>query len=510
MGEFGDNSPCFGPFEAPRRNLLLIVNLGFPMKDLSRRRVLIGGLAAAAAGALPPLVRRAHAGGIALTATSRVIEVKGRAATVFGLSGPSGFGGLTFDEGERFRVGLTNALSEPTLIHWHGLTPPTEQDGVPGLSQPALDPHGMNAYDFENIRAGTHWMHSHVGLQEQSMLAAPLIIREREAQTADEQEHVLMLHDFTFRDPDEIMAELKAGKGAHAGHATPDMQGMDMKEMDHSGAAGDSAMLNDVAFDAYLANERTIDDPEVVRVERAGRVRLRIINAAAASNMWIDLGGLEGELIAVDGNPVKPVKGSRFPLAIAQRADIRLKLPSKDQAWPVLFRPEGVAAAAAIILATPQAAIPRMPEMEDVSPAVDLSLESRLEAAHPLRPEPVNRVQIVMLTGGGADYVWGLNGGTVMTETLFTVRSGERIAMMIHNMTTMAHPMHLHGNHFQVVAINGQKLNGAMRDTVLVPPSTAVTVAFAADNPGNWAFHCHHLYHMNAGMMGTIRYTTAA
>ena len=74
----------------------------------------------------------------------------------------------------------------------------------------------------------------------------------------------------------------------------------------------------------------------------------------------------------------------------------------------------------------------------------------------------------------------------------------------------MAHPMHLHGHYFKVAAINNVTIEGASRDTVLVPPSTFVTIRLAADNSGNWAFHCHDLYHMNAGMMGAIRYSNAA
>ncbi len=118
-------------------------------------------------------------------------------------------------------------------------------------------------------------------------------------------------------------------------------------------------MLNDVVYDAYLANDRTLDDPEVVQVEKGGQIRLRIINGAAASNMWIDLGGLSGELIAVDGNAIYPVSGSLFPLAIAQRADIRLKIPAEGGAFPVLFRPEGVAERTGIILSTAGAAVQR-------------------------------------------------------------------------------------------------------------------------------------------------------
>ena len=75
------------------------------------------------------------------------------------------------------------------------------------------------------------------------------------------------------------------------------------------------------------------------------------------------------------------------------------------------------------------------------------------------------------------------------------------------NRTNMAHPMHLHGHHFQIVAIDGKRFAGAVRDTVHIPPQRSVTVAVDADNPGEWPFHCHHLYHMAAGMMTRFGYS---
>jgi FtsP/CotA-like multicopper oxidase with cupredoxin domain len=74
------------------------------------------------------------------------------------------------------------------------------------------------------------------------------------------------------------------------------------------------------------------------------------------------------------------------------------------------------------------------------------------------------------------------------------------------NETGMPHPMHLHGHSFQVVGINGKPLNGALRDTVLVPPKTSVTVAFDANNPGTWYVHCHVLWHLAAGMATLVQY----
>jgi FtsP/CotA-like multicopper oxidase with cupredoxin domain len=469
---------------------------------LSRRAVLAG-----AAGLLTlPTWRDVRASSHAeLQIIRRTLEVKGKAASVYGIEGPGGKPGLRLEPGQAFRVRLYNQSDVPSVIHWHGQTPPHGQDGVAHLSQDPVPPGGSHDYDFENVRTGTHWMHSHIGLQEQQMMAAPLVVLSREDLATDVLDHTVILHDFTFRDPEEILAELKGGGGAHAAHA------MDHSKMDHSQpmpAMG--AMLNDVVYDAYLANDRTLDDPEVVRAEPGGRVRLRVINAAAASNLWVELGELDGTLIAVDGNAIEPVGGKRFPLAIAQRADILIDLPKSAGAYPVLFAPEGVAQRTGIVIAAGSARIEKISGEGEVSPAVDLALEASLRAVKGLTPDPVSRVEMLMLTGGDANYVWGLNGKPSVHDTLFSVKPGERIEVMMHNMTQMAHPMHLHGHHFQVTAIGAKRFNGAMRDTVLVPIGETVSIVFDADNAGTWPFHCHHVYHMNSGMMGTVAYSNAA
>lgn len=480
-----------------------------PSLQVSRRQFL-GGAAAFATG-LAAAPRRGFSATTELVVGTRVLDVKGKAATVYGISANGQAGGLTLTYGDNFDVRLTNTLKEDTLLHWHGLTPPLAMDGVPMLSGPAMAPGETRSFSFPNRLTGTHWMHSHVGLQEQRLLAAPLIVKEAGEPLVDEQEHVVMLHDFTFRDPEEILAELRKGGGAHAAHSG--MAGMDHSK--HNTAGSTSAMpamqmASDVSFDAMLANDRTLDDPEIVVVEKAGRVRLRIINAAAATNFWIDLGELEGELIAVDGHAIEPVKASRMPLAIAQRADIRLALPAASGAWPILFRAEGGALQSGIILKAGTAAVSKISDTGIATDLLDLSFEARLSALAETSDTPVSRTEFVMLTGGGADYQWGLNGKSEMHAEIFRVRQGERYEVAIHNMTGMAHPMHLHGHYFRVVGINGQRINGALRDTVLVPVNAMVSIQFDADNPGTWAFHCHHAYHMNAGMMGTISYTSAA
>ena len=112
----------------------------------------------------------------------------------------------------------------------------------------------------------------------------------------------------------------------------------------------------------------------------------------------------------------------------------------------------------------------------------------------------------VMLTGNMSPYPWTLDDRIWSNRRKVEVSAGQRVALEFMNHSMMAHPMHLHGHHFQVRALNGQALHGAMRDTVLVPSMGSVRVEFDADNPGRWLYHCHNLYHMMTGMMSELVY----
>ncbi len=426
---------------------------------------------------------------------SRVLDVNGRAATVFGLTGPRGIPGLALVEGQPFNVALQNELREATLIHWHGLTPPWQADGVPGRPSDSIRGGEIRAYDFPVGSAGTHWMHAH-SLQEQNLLAAPLIVRERDA--SSEQEVVMLLHDFSFQPATELLARLtgsansaRRGPVTHSADAAP--------HAIHGAATMD---LNDIEYDAYLANDRTLADPEIFQVDKSSFVRLRIINGATATAFTIDLGRLQGELIAVDGQSIAPIRANRMPISMGQRVDIRVSIPSDGGSFPVLALREGARQRTGIVLATPGASIRRLQaEGEALGPVLTLDQESVLRARTPLSEKQVaNRVEM-QLTGDMATYRWGLT-----SDTPLRVRAGDRIEVTLSNTSQMSHPMHLHGHRFQVVAINRRAIAGAVRDTILVPPAQSVTIALDADNPGAWAFHCHHLYHMAAGMMAELVY----
>ncbi len=486
------------------------------MNTLSRRGFIATSAAAMAAAHMPRLASAQTASPIALRAATRTLDIDGRAATVFGLAGPGGQG-LVLDPGQRFRVDLTNDLDEPTIVHWHGQIPPNAQDGVPDVPMPLLAPGETRSYDFE-ARPGTHWMHSHVPIQEMRLLAAPLIVRRPEDLAADRQEVVLFLHDFSFKTPEEVLAEIGVGAaGGHGnGHGSAPTSAMDHGAMGGMamgmmpGMAGRMGMvsmamdLNDYDWDAYLANDRTLSDPEVVQVERGGRIRLRVINAAAATVFWIDTGAAAARLVAVDGHAVHPVAGKRFGLAMGQRLDLEIDLPNQGGAWPILALREGARERTGLILATRGAEIRRIDTLAETdAPAfdTDLAQESRLIALEALPDRPVDRSRMLMLGGAMRPYVWTINGAVWGQHQPVVARSGERVVLSFHNMSMMGHPMHLHGHAFQVVGINGRRLAGARRDTVYVPPMSMVDVALDAGEAARWMLHCHHMPHLATGMM---------
>jgi len=487
--------------------------------SLSRRGFLTRAAATAAAGivapgaglSLPP-PRQCFAP--RLVVERRLIEVNGKAASVFGVTGPDGRQGLELGPDERFLFDVVNRSGDATIVHWHGQTPSYQQDGVveTGYEGP-IGPGERHLYDFAT-RPGTHWMHSHLGLQEQALLAAPLIIRSVEDMVLDAQEVTLFLHDFSFKPPEELMAQIlgvTALRGA-AG-APPGICGAgDLRSA--SLVSASDVYLNHVDYDAYLANDRTLDDPCVVRTERGGRVRLRVINGASGTAFWITLGDPQGEMvkgrvIAVDGNAVKPVTGSRFPLAQGQRLDILVDLPA-GASLPVLAQREGDRARTGLILASPGAAIGKISPVASVdAEPIDLSLEARLEAVTPLRLKTADTKRRIALAGSMVPFLWTINDRLWADHAAIRVDHGERVVFEIGNSSFMAHAMHLHGHVFQVVAINGKPFLGAMRDTVLVPAFSTVSIAFDADNLGRWLLHCHNLWHMTAGMMTQLDYKYA-
>ncbi|MDN8086856.1 copper resistance system multicopper oxidase [Acinetobacter baumannii] len=124
-----------------------------------------------------------------------------------------------------------------------------------------------------------------------------------------------------------------------------------------------------------------------------------------------------------------------------------------------------------------------------------------------LNPQPDTRVperELVIRLGGNMErYIWTINGKKFSDTTPLQVKYGERIRLKFVNDSMMAHPMHLHGMFMQLE--NGQQAeNLPNKHTIIVPPGKTVTALLTADALGEWAIHCHLLYHMSAGMMNKL------
>src|SRR4030088_728493 len=260
----------------------------------TRRQILASGVAIAGAIPFLPSTQAAAApeprtAKLSLTAGTRTLAVNGKPARVFGLIGPNGKPGITLSPGERFHVDLVNQAGTSTIIHWHGQLPPWTQDGFPWPQTPPIQAGDTRSYDYAPI-AGTYWMDSPQGMQAQTLMTAPLIVHSAEDMRADRQEVVLMLHDFSFRAPEELLAGLTKSNGSQS--AMPkggmgnsmNMHSESMGAMNAMNMGPGMAMdLNDVENDAFLANDRTFADPEVIRTEPGGRGRLGLFNAASST-----------------------------------------------------------------------------------------------------------------------------------------------------------------------------------------------------------------------------------
>lgn len=440
---------------------------------------------------------------ITLKAIEETLVVDGKAKKVFNLVQPDGTEGFVGTKGQYFDVTLKNETHVPISIHWHGLILPNDQDGIPYVTQLPIKPGSSQHYHFKLLQAGTFWMHSHFMFHEQELMTAPFIIQDPNEPYADDKNIVVMLQGFTFKDPKQIFADLK-----HSPMANMNMSNMDMSNMNMTMSMPMHKDLNDVVYDAYLANRRTLQNPEIFKVKPGEKVRLRLINGSSANNFWINTGKLPATLIAVDGNLISPIHNTDFQLAVAQRIDLEITIPASGGVFPILAKVEGLKQQTGFILATANAAIPHISEMANTSaPALNNDQDILIHSLNPLQKKPITTSLKYQLTGDMMHYIWKINDEVWPNVTPYTIKKGDRVEMVFVNDTGMAHPMHFHGHVFQVTEINGRSLNnGPLRDTILVLPHTTEKIVFDANNPGIWMMHCHVLYHMMAGMMTTTNY----
>jgi FtsP/CotA-like multicopper oxidase with cupredoxin domain len=464
------------------------------------------------------------------------LKILGKELSVIAIEQADGTQGYSPEKADGFHVEVVNHLKVPTSIHWHGLVLPNLMDGVPFVTQNPIPPGKSFRYDFPLKQSGTYWMHSHYGLQEQVYNSAPLIIWTAEERAKADRQVVIMFSDFSFTPAEQILKGLKRGMqstGMKERSPEKKMEATDSGKM--SGNMGGSTPSEvvaqkwddhkqrlvrtiirapeaeiDVKYDALIANRRTLDDPEIISVVAGESVLLRLIAASSNQNFYVDTGGLEAELMAVDGKPMQPIKGNFFQLGVAQRIDLKVAIPKEGGAFPIIAQGEGTKLLCGVVLTTKGASTPKLSRIASISTAaLDNSQEKKLRAIKPLFDRSIDRTLPAALGGNMATYVWTINGAAYPNKNSLDIQSGKRVGIVFTNSTNMGHPMHLHGHDFQVVEIDGEKMSGALRDTLMVPPRSEMTVAFDADNVGVWPMHCHLLYHLDTGMFTVVKYEGA-
>jgi len=459
-----------------------------------------------------------------------------------GIPGPT----LRFREGDTARITVHNRLdSEETSVHWHGLLVPNSMDGVPYLTTPPIPPGGDHLFEFELRHPGTYWYHSHTGLQEQRGVYGSIVVEPRgEDPVLSDRDYVVVLSDWTNENPHEVMRTLMRGSEWYAiekGNAQSLLGAW------KAGALGDYLArekgrmppmdISDVAYDAFLINGQTASH---LNAEPGERIRLRVINAGASSYFYLHTADGPLTIVSADGTDVRPVEVPRVLIGMAETYDILFTVPLDGGRREFRATAQDNSGHASLWIGgdgerQPATALPdpqlytmdemllgALEDMGEMEPMGDMAMQGaetpRIPAPYKylrsLRPTSVEpepgagvRELDLRLTGDMQRYRWSINGKTLSEESTIPVRRGEVLRLKLINDTMMHHPMHLHGHFFRL--LNGGGDHAPLKHTVDVPPMGTRTIEFLADEEGDWFFHCHLLYHMDAGMARVFSYEAA-
>ena len=423
-------------------------------------------------------------------------------------------------EGTTLRVQVENDLDDsPTTVHWHGLLLPAAMDGVPDISSFPIASRRVFLYEYPLLQSGTYWYHSHWQFQEQVGFAGPLVIEAQDEPLRVDHDAVVMLGDWLHRSPSAAFAELRK---APADQKPPAMEmkmqsppdtttqpTMAMKtpptmSMQAQAGAPAAADLSDVRYDAFLLNGRGTQDPWTLAARPGERIRLRLINGASSTYFRVRLDGHPLAVTHADGLAVDPVTVDHLRMGMAEIYDVVVTLSGSGSYTLHAVAQDGSGQAIGI-LHTPD--VTPAPNRE--KPAFDgraLAYTDLRAVAPTTLPEGPLRPFTLALQGNMETYTWMINGQAYPKADPLLIRQGDRVQLEMVNETMMWHPMHLHGHFFRLAQGAGER--APLKHTVSVAPRETVRIEFIADNPGRWFFHCHNLYHLEAGMARVFEYET--
>ncbi|GAB6935995.1 multicopper oxidase family protein [Calditerricola yamamurae] len=435
-------------------------------------------------------------------------------------------------QGETVRVRFKNELPVPTTIHWHGLPVPNAMDGVPGVTQNAVKPGEEFVYEFKATVSGTYMYHSHQDSANQVDRGLYGAIVVEEPQSAYDRDYTLMLDEWMKDDNAGGMdhgamggmmhgsGDGTAGQNMEGMHGTQGTQGMQGMHGGSGGAAQEMSMTDMMRqhmklYDIFTVNGKSGSLIPPLKVKEGERVRLRLINIGTLPHA-LHLHGHAFTVVARDGQSVaepRPMKDQLVTVAPGERVDIAFTADNPGT-WYLESHDEGTAAAPGMKVAIQYEGASKQTDRPNETaklPGVDLLNYGKAEKG-PFTLDQKYDVEYTMELGtamGKTGMVFTINGKTFPDTPPIRVKKGDLVKVRLINRSPMdEHPMHLHGHFFQVLSKNGKPLTGApvIKDTLNVKPGEEYVVAFRADNPGHWMFHCHVLHHAAAGMVTQVRY----
>jgi FtsP/CotA-like multicopper oxidase with cupredoxin domain len=457
-----------------------------------------------------------------------------------------GYGGqypgpeIRLKEGERLRVVARNDLpgEAGTTVHWHGIPVPNPMDGVPGVTQEPIPAGESMTYEYEATPAGTYMYHSHRALQLDRGLVGPLIIEERTPHVQYDREHVVILDDFLPGPPRTLDALAGGGGGREDGgrmmggmmngqssDAPGQQQGGGMTEGEgcpmmggdgsSSGGGGmqGGGMMSGMGgivppYEGLTINGKLPGDPAAFDVKEGERVRFRLINLSSATTYHLALAGHRMRVSHADARPVEPVEVDSLLIGMGERYDVIVEADNPGAHTLMARTVEGNAPPARATVRyqgsrqnqPPEGEVPeglgggRRLRYADLQ-SVETPLGQAPGSAGPDRTFDLRLSGGMMMSRGE----WAIDGQRYPDADELPLEKGEHVRVNMRNMSMMNHPMHLHGHFFRV--------GNAVKDTVLVEARMGrASFDFLADNPGDWFFHCHNLYHLHAGMARVFTY----
>ena len=415
---------------------------------------------------------------------------------------------IRYTEGDTFRVLVNNTMQVPCTVHWHGLLVPNYMDGVPGITQYPIAPQQAVIIEYPIVQSGSYWYHSHYELQEQQGLRGPYIIEEARPAYDYDKDITVFLTDWLNQSPEGIIPQIREEEPQTAAVKTPVAGGEPFP--------GSTPFNIDVNYPGYLMNGKTVDDPWTMQVKQGDRLRLRLINGSTATFFRVQLEDHEMEIIAADGQPVVPTKAGNVVLAIAERYDVLVTI-RKSGSFTLDAAALGTTRKVAGVLHTAGASKKPTSGMPTwTGRAGGVADYAALQSPFPtILPDGPVKTFDIELGGLMKRYLWSMAGEYYPEPFVpegdagpLRISYGDRVRIRFTNSTMMYHPMHLHGHFYRLLSRPGawDETHCPLKDTVAVGPGEKIDIEFFADNPGQWFFHCHNLYHLAAGMARKFEY----